>query len=134
MVDKWIKVTGRVYSIRHDSVLDERSVRHQYITVYTFYNDKERTYSNSLIISDDKIPAALKRYPVSGPVVLLCNPADMQQSVVEQERDIPARSAMEKQFLIAALGVMIVLWFIPNRFFDLGLNEKLAGDHYLRKT
>ncbi|HNG74686.1 MAG TPA: hypothetical protein PLY72_09535 [Candidatus Obscuribacter sp.] len=120
MSEKWIKVTGVVHSVKLDSVRDAESGKHNYMTVYTFYRHGDRSCSNSLIFRDDEIPLALKRYSVSSPVVLLCNPEDVQMSVVEDASNIPAQSAALRQFLLSALAVMICVCLLPRRFFRYG--------------
>jgi hypothetical protein len=134
MITKWIKLTGVVKSIEHSTDWDAKYGRHNYITVETAYQHENKKFINTLYFRDGEIPAALKRYSVSTPVVLLCNPQDLQQSEVEQERNITVRSSSEKQLIGTLLVVMMLVWLIPNRLFDLGMNGKLAGDYVFRQA
>ncbi|MBK9276598.1 MAG: DUF3592 domain-containing protein [Candidatus Obscuribacter sp.] len=131
MIDRWIKIAGKVQSLNQSSSWDAKNGRHNYLSVDIQYWYQNQAYTNTLSFRDVEITPALKRYSKGSAVVLLCNPQDVSQSVVEQERNISARSSTERQLLLVALSVMLLVWFIPNRFFDMGLNGKLAGDYQL---
>jgi hypothetical protein len=131
MTNKWVKVTGSVSGLEQSSRWDAKNGRHYLLEMRTVYTYGKKSFVNTHYFSDGEIAPAMKRYAIAEPVSILCNPRDLEQSVVEQERKIPQRSRQESQFVTLALLLMLVLWIIPCRFLDFGLNNKLAGEYRL---